>query len=393
MFRSIRDVSLWFLIEDSKQKKIILYSEPKYNTRVKALLKNLDIELAYCIGDNPYEDVASVYDLLMEDPQNIMVVVAKDDFASAEKELKSLGLVRGVNYKNLKHYTFETLGKPYYYDPVCGYNLYTGEGAYNGFKVFGNPNDTDAVRIVTMGGSTSDAYLYAFKSWSEILHEILNENGIKNTVLCGAVSGYSSADELFKIIRDGIALSPDIVINYSGCNDVKLVKDHYINAYMKRISGFLEAQNNRLGSRFESNPFGITWGVKSEENEDSNYAVWFRNQKMIHSVCDGLGIKQLTFHQPNLCNGKSKLSEYERNYLANICFCGADRQSVAVNIDQAVKFRKMAQKDSEKEKWLIDFADIFDDFDVYVDRLHVNEQGNRIIASNIFEVLKQQQFL
>lgn len=393
MIRSIRDVSLWFLIEDSKKKKMILYADEVYCEKVTRLLANMDVEVAYSIGEDAAAGQRSVYDLLLEDPQEIMVVVAKDDFAAAQEELQSLGLVLGVHYKNFRHYTIETLSRPYYYDPVCGYNLYTDGSKYNGFRVFGNPEEKKNLRILTMGGSTSDAYLYAFKSWSEYLHEELDRNGIDNVVMCGAVSGYSSADELFKIIRDGIALKPDIVINYTGCNDIKLVDNPYINAYMKQICGFLEQQNTRVGTRFGSNAFGVTWGVKVDATQDSNYSFWHNNQRMIHSICEGFQIKHLTFHQPNLCNGKRNLTEYERNYLGNICFCGPDKQPVEVNIEQAVHFRNRVQQDAERENWLVDLADIFDDQDVYVDRLHVNEEGNRIIASKIFGVLKQMDFV
>ncbi|MCQ2519076.1 MAG: SGNH/GDSL hydrolase family protein [Lachnospiraceae bacterium] len=391
MFRVIRDVDLWFLIEDSKKKKMILFSDRKYSEKISSVLKNLDVDIAYKIFDDPINDEQSVYDLLMENPDDIMVVVAKDDFSKAKATLNSLGLKIGVSYKNLRKYTFESLSAPYYYDPVCGYNLFTDD-KYNGFRMFGNP-ESDAVRILTIGGSTTDAYLYPFKCWSEYLHEMINESGIENVVMCGAVSGYSSADELYKIIRDGVELKPDIIINYSGCNDIKLGDYPYINSYMKRISNYLSGQNSSIGTRFESNPFGVTWGIKGEREPDSNYRFWIRNQRMINAICSEMGIKHITVHQPNMCNGKVNMSTYEEEYLGNICFCGVDKQSVEKNKEQSIRFRQLVCEDAKKLDWLEDMSGIFDNEDVYIDRLHINEEGNRIVASNIFEVLKQHQFI
>lgn len=392
MMRIIRDVDLWFLIEDAKKKKIVLYTEKKYLREIKKLFFNLDIIIALVVGDEAEGEMVSVYDLMFENFNEIMIVVLKDDFPEAKAKLEGMGFALGIHFKNLKKYTLECLSMPYYYDPVCGFNLYTEDQKNNGFKVYGNAENKTALRILTMGGSTSDDFLYPFKSWSEILHEKLEERGISNIVYGGGESGYSSADELFKIIRDGLVLEPNIVINYSGCNDLKLSNYPYINSYMKRISEYLEKQNNKVGTRFETNPFGVTWGIDSysAEDEDANYKFWFKNQKMIHAICQCFRIKHLTIYQPNMCNGKENLTEHEKEYLLNICYCGVVRQSIEKNVKQAVRFRKRVEEDALHENWLENFSDIFDNEDVYIDRLHVNEVGNKIIAEHILKLLLKQ---
>lgn len=393
MMRIIRDVSLWFLIEDAKKKRIVLYTDKKYYAALCQVLQNIDVEIEYAVSDEGRDELRSVYDLMFENYDEIMVVVAKDDydFPAARLKLEGMGFSLGVNFKNIRKYVPECLSMPYYYDPVCGFNLFTGNEKTNGFKIFGDMKDRNSIRILTMGGSTTDAFLYPFKSWSEILHERLEECGVPNIVYGGGVSGYSSADELYKIIRDGMSLEPDIVINYSGCNDINLRDYPYINSYMKRISGYLEKQSDKVGTRFDMNAFGVTWGINaySEEDTDANYSFWVKNQKMIHAICQSFHIRHITIHQPNLCNGKKNLTEYEKEHMLNICYCGVVRQPMEKNMQQAIQFRKRVEEDAMYEDWIEDFSDIFDNEDVYIDRFHVNENGNQIIAEHILQVLER----
>ena len=385
----IRDVSLWFLIQDSIYKKIILYTEKRYYNRLKKLFYDIDVEIAYTISDLDDNELQSVYDLLLEDPEEIMVVVAVDEFRIAKQKLEGLGLKVGTNFKNLTKYTPESLSMPYFYDPICGFNVYTGD-KYNGFCIFGDINDSNAIRIITMGGSTTDAYIYSYPSWSQLLHKKLLDEGIANIVLCGGVNGYSSSEELFKIIRDCVPLNPDIIINYTGCNDLKLGDHPSINSYMKQISEFLLHHNLRIGTRFQSNPFGVTYGIDSYRDfgDRSNYEFWITNEKMIHAICEALSIKQITVHQPNLCNGKKTITGYEKAYLLNSCYCGVQRQLLEDNIKQSIEFKCRVGEDAKKFSWLYDISDIFDnEEDVYIDRLHVREKGNQIIANTIFNLL------
>ncbi|MGY3662886.1 MAG: hypothetical protein ACXAHE_03275 [Roseburia sp. 1XD42-69] len=190
MMRIIRDVSLWFLIEDAKKKRIVLYTDKKYYAALCQVLQNIDVEIEYAVSDEGRDELRSVYDLMFENYDEIMVVVAKDDydFPAARLKLEGMGFSLGVNFKNIRKYVPECLSMPYYYDPVCGFNLFTGNEKTNGFKIFGDMKDRNSIRILTMGGSTTDAFLYPFKSWSEILHERLEECGVPNIVYGGGLA-------------------------------------------------------------------------------------------------------------------------------------------------------------------------------------------------------------
>ena len=72
--------------------------------------------------------------------------------------------------------------------------------------------------ILTMGGSTTDA-ARGNDSWPEELSKLLAKRGISATVVNGGTSGYSTNQELLKLLRDGLQFKPDIIISYSGVND------------------------------------------------------------------------------------------------------------------------------------------------------------------------------
>lgn len=388
MLRTVRDADLWALIKDSKKYRIIPYVDEKYYLSFKRILENLDIQVPYFVMDNEGGNFRSVYDLLLEDADGIMAIVVKDDYPKARKLLEGLGLLQNKDFKDIQKVSFGASTGVYNYDPVCGYNLDIPDGRYPGFMVHGNESDHTYVRIMILGGSTTDDFFPHFKSWPRILHEELIEAGIPNIILNGGVVGYSSAEELFKLIRDGVCLKPDMVIVYSGVNDMIKSQYPYINDYMRQICAFLERSSKQLTSRRKTNPFGITWGSDCMEQYKNPAYFWINNQKMIHSICECLGIKHMTFHQPNMLNGKKRLTNYEREYILNTCFIGAEKEFLEDIGCQSKSFRKIVEKETDNLEWLYDFSDIFDNDDVYIDYAHVIEAGNEIISREILTKCK-----
>ena len=131
-------------------------------------------------------------------------------------------------------------------------------------------------------------------------------------------------------------------------------------------------------------------GVKTDtqQEEEDYYSFWFQNQKMIHAVCEAFGIRHLTFYQPNMCNGK-KLTAYEQEYFLNACYWGPDRMTPQQTMRRAIDFRERVRQDAGKESWLADLSGIFDREEVYLDRLHVNEAGNRLIAEHMIQEMER----
>ena len=56
---------------------------------------------------------------------------------------------------------------------------------------------------------------------------------------------------------------------------------------------------------------------------------------------------------------------------------------------RARAFRERARRDAGKESWLVDLSGIFDNEEVYLDRLHVNETGNRLIAVHMIQEMER----
>ena len=65
MLRVISDFSLWALIEDSKQYRMILYADTKYRVRMTSLLELIDVQLDFQVSEESECDCRSVYDLIL----------------------------------------------------------------------------------------------------------------------------------------------------------------------------------------------------------------------------------------------------------------------------------------------------------------------------------------
>ena len=72
--------------------------------------------------------------------------------------------------------------------------------------------------ILALGGSTTDGVKFP-DSWPAQLSRLLEERNIPATVINGGIGGYTTSQDLFKLIRDGFEFQPDIVIEYGGVND------------------------------------------------------------------------------------------------------------------------------------------------------------------------------
>lgn len=388
MLRVISDYSLWELIEDARQYRMILYADAAYRKPVQRLLQYIDVELDYCVADKPDDEARSVYELLYENADDIMVVAAGENFEALKAVLEGLGLRFTIDFKDIQRYSREVNAAPYNYDPILGYNLGKNEYGIEGFRVFGNIDNAE-LRILTLGGSTTDPFIYPFKSWSECLHEVLDRKGRSNVVICGGVAGYRSSEELFKLIRDGFVFEPDIVLNYSGFNDLYLEDHPYINFYMKQISQYLKTQNTKRTLHFDRHNFDVCWGLNGDfgGTVEEAYAFWIKNEKMIHALCEARQVKQITFLQPSLFNGKKIMSEYEQSYQLNLVYIASERFLETEFAKRMLEFTMVAQHDIGKYEWVKDLSDIMGDKDVYIDYCHVNELGNQIIAENIANVV------
>lgn len=159
----------------------------------------------------------SVEDLLYEDDYLILVNGDAKEARKLAGKLGALGMCEGREYTYLHSpaYRGRNLSINEALDLNLGYT-YMMDKRHPGFQVLGMDKESD-YRIVLLGGSTTDGWLYEFKSWADFLYEKCI--GYHVTIFNGGISGYTSTQELVKLLRDGITLNPDMIILYDGVND------------------------------------------------------------------------------------------------------------------------------------------------------------------------------
>jgi hypothetical protein len=198
-----------------------------------------------------------------------------------------------------------------------------------GFVIYADsPKQIQKPVILALGGSTTDGVSYGH-SWPEELAKLLQERKIRGTVINGATGGYSTSQELFKLVRDGLEFQPDIVISWSGWND----RDVYdvlpypmIHKYQVMLEENIVAIKRpiffpstvRLLQRVlnaEPRKLGYTLGVPSKRTPAENYK---RNMQLMHAIAVANGAEFFGFVQPigNLELHKKKVNELYENITA-----------------------------------------------------------------------------
>lgn len=377
---------LHYLALIQKHRSIVIYGSDECAGKCEKVLNLLDIKTEYFIDEKEEERelngkrIKSVYDLLYEDDKRYIYICgenAQRDYEKCRTQLIELGFEEGLDFAP----SWERNGY-HIFDPHLGYIPITSASGkdYRGFCIFESGKMKGKYKVLVLGGSTSDPYYMPFKSWCEILRDICKENGWNVEVICGGTKGYFSAQELLKLIRDGIWMKPDLVISYSGLNDVYERGEYpFLCDYQKELCGYFDDRQNGLES---------SRGVRRKR--ESAYYNWRINMRMIHGVLSEFAIPFLAIGQPSSWakEGKNDIRELEYQILHKSLL--TDGKSYESAIKNARDMRENVKSDSERFEWLEDFSDIFDGKSgMYVDVVHCSEKGNRIIAEKVYELLKE----
>lgn len=305
-------------------------------------------------------NVRSFDELFYEDP-NMLDVYILEPFQT--RKLIGTLLDMGIPQKNLK-----ILGEDLFcgtkvldvYDGLLGY---TRDDDLPGFTVFGKTADNQSqYSIVTLGGSTTDPTLGNIMSWSEMLYNKLQKMGINAKIYCGGLASYTSTQELMKLMRDVLELNPDLVISYSGANDA-------VGSYYEEHHPFILKYQKDLGQKVVNKGYVVNtlqWGypiskyTSGVKNSNSIPQHWIKCERMMHSICEEFGIGFLGFLQPHNTEWPSPLAK---------------------EISEFYETVTQELKNEHYQDWLLDLTHIFDGKEnIYVDRCHVYEKGNDIIA-------------
>ena len=374
----IIDTDMMFLKKHHRNKRIVIIG---YNEYTKQYVEKAN-EFLWGIVDKEYKNSplsCDIEDILYEDTKDFWFYVAnKAELRKYEGILQDMGIKRSQIF---------WIGRSVYLwpdgskmtdsiDPILGYARMEDE--IPGFHIFRSDDshrdeDKRKIRIVTLGGSTSDPYQVNIKSWPEYLFEQLIDMGINAEVYAGGVGSYTVAQELLKMIRDGIALKPDVVISYSGINDATTLPDlnlpehPFIRPYIPGMFQYLLDHDKVSSHIFTVHPKNLSLGIRDCE---SKAEFWIRCQRMIHAVCKEFDIEFYSFLQPqNIQNGVDIPPVKEKTI-------NSFYDEVRLYISR------------HGDGWMNNLENVFDGKDnIYYDYCHIYERGNRIIAKEIIPVV------
>lgn len=388
---SIHRTQIDSIMRDACGKDVILYGDAKkHETQVlKELFHSLGIGILYLVDDVETEykwmgtTVKSVYDLLYDRKKHKIIVISdQNDKNERIKKLDEMGMVLHRDYFIYDLYAVEC-SREYILDVHLGYNFYNRETDKDmpGFQKLGREG---AYKIVLLGNSTTDGTLYPFRSWGDFLYEKFSENGCTVQIINGGAGGYSSSQELVKLIRDVIPMRPDIVIDYTGVNEVvRGVVDYpftclYHKELFEVISQSVYFKEN-IGSGLHMRNAEYTMGVR---NNQPTWRQFMDNIRTMHGVCREFGILFYAFLQPHLTLKRKNFSVYEMEL---------EKKSPLINqeyIEAMDVFYEHVKE--EGEGYIEDITDLFDGVgDVYIDRCHVTEKGNEIIGQFMYDFIQE----
>ena len=268
----------------------------------------------------------------------------------------------------------------------------------NGFVTFENRSEPKPIKIVILGESTSDPYLFN-GNWPWSLHEILEQKKISHVIYNGAVSGYTSSQQLYKLIRDVLYLdNPDIIIAFNGLTDVPatgdVVEGHVgVHVYQKFLFDVLSGNppegreprflpNSQFGIKqifskvlFQNRSF-VQYGVGNV----NALGTFVNNIKIMNAVCETKNISFFHFlgqieqspKQKDLTMYQSKIFQYSDENVASVH-----------------EFFKKSEQLLKSEKYSVSLYNVLPaDEPLFVDIGHLNPTGSKIIAEKIFQNLE-----
>ncbi len=255
--------------------------------------------------------------------------------------------------------------------PAPGQVGVAGAKNYGGFFVLGDGMRAEALRIVALGGSTTEGGHEGYHgNWPLPLRDLIEAGGQEATIYNGGVGGYSSSQELMKLVRDVMELRPHLVISYSGTNEVQwtptghpMVSRHhaYLMGELTNLDGTLLMPNTLVVLRRLFNMHavaGVEYGVATNI---SRAALWARNMKMMKAICDGFGVRFLAVLQPT--------SRYKEGFMGEFyteAIPLADDTEYIANLVEALGGRD----------------------ELYQDEVHLTKDGNEVIAKALYKELR-----
>lgn len=237
----------------------------------------------------------------------------------------------------------------------------------------------DVLRILITGGSTSDM-AFSRENWPIGLAGILRDSGVCAKLYVAAVGGYSSGQEVLKLLRDGLQVNPDIHISYSGANEA--YSPSFVSQYeMKVFDRIMESRSTILFPNLTyliRRRLGMVSGLKVHHSTPMDVATfWMDNMKTMHSLAEQRGYRFIGILQPVLGVGKVDQPEEMDEWWDMIAEYRA--------------FYPTAMEHAAQQPYLLDMTAIFDTVEgpVYVDDCHLHPDMQPIVAHEMLKLIMQ----
>lgn len=362
------------------KKKLILFGELSDIILLYRRLALLDIPVEYGVdilsdytGEKGNVTFCDKQELLYEDMHDVVVLVLNSCQNKALEFCQNYMMDTKLFWQ-FHPFNITRLDYSYVIDPNLGYSFVNSD--YNSLiNLTTDSAKNYPLHIAIIGGSTSDILLFNHTSWPEVLVEILNKHQVSATVHCGGKAGYTSSQELITFIRDLSHEKIDILISYSGVNENDLLEPIKENYFIQLNQYNLNKHRGKLN-------FG--------HGMDSHAKHWIHQERMIHGICQELGIKFFAIFQTSLrlkenCSAYDKfIWDFEEYYFKN------DMADIKENCEHR-ELQVAVRQNLSQYSWLYDLSTVFDGYneDIFFDIAHLTEEGNRILAKKIWDVIKK----
>lgn len=253
--------------------------------------------------------------------------------------------------------------------------------------------------IVMLGGSTTDGLLRWGEStpWPEQLAKLLHSHALSGTIVNGGMAGYSSNQELLKLVRDVLSIQPDLVIAYHGINESRWRVQGYpmVHPYQQQLfealakpssasvlPNFIRLMRRLVG--FSDVGISVSYGAPSSLSDGQQ---WVRNIGLMYAIAQAQQIEYLSILQPVMGVGSAPISgEAWQWQLSRL----GSEQALQDYYDRLQATYAEALQAATQYPYILDFTEVLTgQDDVYLlDGRHLTEKGNAIIAEKIFEVLE-----
>lgn len=397
----IKQEVLAAVLRDIRGKYCVLYGESQLIEDIIFKFKLLDIIFDDVVIRNSEKEDGTIFNLAYK-PEDALFIIAEKYSREKYKNLFEMEIDEKSVIWIEQHNSIARVNKNEEFntvlDPNIGHAYIGTEDEYPGFVTYkyNNLKKEQPIRIVALGGSTTMGYGLKTFSWSKYLSEFLKKDNISHIIYCGGVDAYTASNELTKLARDVLWMKPDLVISYSGTNNMSIPLNSIKNPF---IGYYQEDLFEKISGSIKVKVFGAMHGVNYGVNPKvSQFEYFYKQLEMMQAICEKSSVYYKAFLQPVLAVKKryfdldgeiAALDDwyFDKEKNEYVSLLGHETEMYNNYLNYAKEFAKCAAKKSDS--WFCDLSALFENIEgVYVDRCHVYDRGNYLVAERIFKELK-----